>query len=251
MRTLVSQVIDRDTTPIRVAIVEAATALLDQHGLIELAAQGFALTAMGTALELYRLLLTQVFDIVVLDSTLPDEDGLTIVRHLRAYSSVMGIVVLGARHVLEECTCAIHRGADAFLPKPVDINVLKTVLLGMGCRLRQMRHTLCAPEEEVSQASWSLDADDWYLTTPNGTRIALSRAECKVLATLMTASGSVIARDALIGALSKDVDGFDPHRLEMTIHRLRRKVARQSKQTLPLLTVRKTGYVFSMDRLPD
>jgi two-component system, OmpR family, response regulator PhoP len=249
--TLVSQVIDNDTAPIKIAIVAAVTALPGQHGLLELTAPGFTITTMSTAMELYRLMLSQDFDVVVLDNPLPDEDGLTIVRHLRAHSSAMGIVVLGARHALEECAYTTYRGADAYLPKPVDIQVLKTVLLGMGHRLRQVRHKHQVRDDIVKQASWGLDTEDWYLTAPNGTRIALSRAEYKVLASLMTAAGNVITRDTLIGALSTDVDSFDPHRLEMTIHRLRRKVARRSKQTLPLQTVRKAGYMFSMHRLSD
>jgi two-component system, OmpR family, response regulator PhoP len=247
--TLVSQVIDHDTDPIKIAIVAVAAVQLDQNGLLELVAQGFTFTSMAKAMELYRLMLSQDFDIVVLENPLPDEDDSTIVRQLRAHSSTMGIVVLGPRHALEECAYTTYRGADAYLPRPVDIQVLKTVLLGMGNRLRQARHAHHVCDDMGNQASWRLDMDDWYLTSPNGTRIALSRAEYKVLASLMTAGGDVIARDVLIGALCTDIESFDPHRLEMTIHRLRRKVTRQSKQTLPLQTVRKAGYVFSMDWL--
>ena len=51
----------------------------------------------------------------------------------------------------------------------------------------------------------------------------------------------------LIGALTSDIYEFDPHRLEMMVHRLRRKAQDAAGQPLPLLTSRGQGYLFASD----
>jgi DNA-binding response OmpR family regulator len=52
-----------------------------------------------------------------------------------------------------------------------------------------------------------------------------------------------VSRDTLISRLTQDIHDFDPHRLEMLIHRLRRKVVSVTNEPLPLDAVRGVGYV--------
>ena len=59
---------------------------------------------------------------------------------------------------------------------------------------------------------------------------------------LLVAPGEVVARDELITVLTDSAYDFDPHRLEMLVHRLRRKVSNTLLLSLPLRTVRGIGY---------
>src|SRR5690554_4147486 len=78
----------------RIAVVEDDAEFRDQVLLPILSRAGFAVTAMGSALELYRELLSSHYDLVLLDIGLPDEDGLSIAGHLRERSPLVGIVML-------------------------------------------------------------------------------------------------------------------------------------------------------------
>lgn len=78
---------------------------------------------------------------------------------------------------------------------------------------------------------------------PSGETLALSKSERILLVCLVSAAGEVVSREALLQSLSNDEPDFDPHRLEMLVHRLRRKVQVATGDALPLVTVRGQGYV--------
>jgi DNA-binding response OmpR family regulator len=75
--------------------------------------------------------------------------------------------------------------------------------------------------------------------------VELSRSERSVLQCLVAANGEPVSRDALIVELGESLDTFDAHRLEMLVHRMRRKVAAASGESLPLRSVRGRGYVLT------
>lgn len=206
---------------------------------------GFQVTGAGSAAELYRHMLTQRFDMVVLDIGLPDESGLNVVKHLRDISS-LGIVMLTGNTGMDDHVSALTRGADAFLNKPVNIEVLAATLHSVARRLvgagANGRLALAA-----GLGRWRLDTDDWCLVTPSGQALPLTAPERCILRILMAVRGEPVSREKLISALTSDIYEFDPHRLEMMVHRLRRKAQDAAGQPLPLLTSRGQGYLFASD----
>jgi len=206
---------------------------------------GFEVTGAGSAAELYRHMLSKRFDMVVLDIGLPDESGLNVVKHLREISN-LGIVMLTGNTGMDDHVGALTRGADAFLNKPVNIEVLAATLHSVARRLAG------TPGAGVGGAAagmgrWRLDTDDWCLVTPAGQALPLTAPERCILRMLMALRGEPVSREKLISALTSDIYEFDPHRLEMMVHRLRRKAQEAAGQPLPLLTSRGQGYLFASD----
>lgn len=228
--------------PLRIALLEDDRELRERILLPGLADFGFVVTGTGTAAELYRSMLTRTFDIVVLDMGLPDEDGLTVAQHLRDIST-MGIVMLTGNHGRRDRVQALTVGADAFLSKPVDIEVLAATLHSLGRRLAA-DSSAPAALAPAPATTWHLDTDGWRLLSPTGTALPLTAPERSLLGTLVAARGQPVTREALIAALCSDVYDFDPHRLEMLVHRLRRKAVDAGIDPLPLLTARGRGYLF-------
>ncbi|WP_109124090.1 response regulator transcription factor [Dyella sp. C11] len=233
----------------RVAVLEDDADLRDDILVPGLRDYGFDITGAGTAAELYRHMLRQPFDMVVLDIGLPDEDGLSVVRHLRELSD-LGIVMLTGQRTREDRIKALGDGADAFLAKPADVEVLAATLHSLSRRL-QGRNT-SAPTASSSpapkpQGSWRLDTDGWCLVSPSGVVVALTVPERSVLHILVSRAGTPVGREALIAGLTEDVYDFDPHRLDMVIHRLRRKISEQTGESVPLVTARGAGYLFVTD----
>lgn len=229
---------------LRVAVLEDDPELRDAILLPGLRDFGFEVTAAGTAAELYRHMVKQTFDMVVLDIGLPDEDGLSVVRHLQELPD-LGIVMLTGNHSRNDRVRALREGADAYLAKPADIEVLAATLHSLSRRIRKRTAPEVAFEKPAdASARWHLDTDGWCLVSPRGEVIALSAPERGLLSSLIAAAGAPVDREALIALVTKDVYNFDPHRLDMLIHRLRRKISKCTSEAVPLLTARGSGYVF-------
>jgi len=233
---------------LRVIVLEDDPLLRERILLPGLADHGFRVTGSGTAAELYRKMLAQRFDIAVLDIGLPDEDGLTVARHLRSISSI-GIVMLSASQARTDRIQAMTDGADMFLSKPIDIELLAASLYSLMRRVQGVATSQAAPKPVAATPTpsrgWHLETDGWCLLSPRGAVIALSVPERCVMQQLIARQGIPVSRGELISALSQDTYEFDPHRLEMLVYRLRRKANEQTGETLPLLTARGSGYVFA------
>lgn len=155
--------------------------------------------------------------------------------------------MLTGNHGKRDRVQALSVGADAYLSKPVDIEVLAATLRSLGRRLTTAPPAPDLAAHQVTaapQLGWRLDTDDWCLVSPNGTVLTLTAPERCLLSTLIAAKGQPVTHETLIAALSGDIYDFDPHRLEMLVHRLRRKAADATKTSLPLLTSRGAGYLF-------
>ncbi len=232
--------------PARVAILEDDPDLREGILVPGLRDFGFDITAAGTAAELYRHMLKKTFDMVVLDIGLPDEDGLSVVRHLRELSD-LGIVMLTGNRGRDDRIRALQDGADAYLSKPADVEVLAATLHSLSRRMGSKAVAVAVPSTPAPnepRGQWHLDTDGWCLVSPKGSVVALTVPERSLLNALIKAVGVPVGRESLIAALTEDVYDFDPHRLDMLVHRLRRKISEQTQEAIPLLTARGTGYVF-------
>jgi len=182
------------------------------------------------------LLRDRVPDIVVLDIGLPDTDGFDVARRLRAKASGIGIVMLTARSEPHYQVRGLSEGADVYLAKPVDIDVLAATLYSLA---RRLQLTTAVSVDH----SWRLGADGWCLLSPAGHPVALSQLESRLLALLIESPNRIVSREALIQAVTPNVHTYDPHRLDTLVHRIRKKVMRVLGTPFPLNAVPGQGYV--------
>ncbi len=210
--------------------------LLRDHVLLPRLRQfGFEVTAIGRAAKLDEHLRQRRPDIVLLDVGLPDGDGFQVARQLRAEAADIGVVMLTGRAEGADHVRGLSEGADAYLSKPVDLDLLVSTLHSLARRLRAPR--------AATTGHWRLDADGWCLISPSGSMVALTKTERRLLEALMETPNQVVSREALISRLTADVHDFDTHRLDSLIHRLRGKVLRVLQTPLPLNAVHGEGYV--------
>ncbi|WP_257385129.1 response regulator transcription factor [Tahibacter caeni] len=221
------------SSSLHVVIVEDDVELRDAILAPALRADGCQVVGAGNAAELYRAMLERVPDVVVLDIRLPDQSGFEVARYLRESSDV-GIVMLTGRVTTADRVRGLDLGADAYLTKPVDAAVVCATVRSVARRL--------APADRNGGA-WALGADGWRLIAPNGVTVDLSATERMLLQLLFAEANTTVQRETLIAALADDANAFDPHRLDMVMHRLRRKLAEAGMPALPLHTVRGVGYV--------
>ena len=216
----------------KVAVLEDDPALLDDILVPGLRSLGFDAEGFGAAKDLYRRMLAQSFDAIVLDIGLPDENGFEVARYLRAHSRLAILALSGMRFSQEDKEKV---GADAWLTKPIDVHEI-------GRLLSDLRRRKGANGSAKADSNWHVDPSTWRLYTPDGRYVALGLSERLIMEQLLSSPGEVISREHLIVALTDSTYDFDPHRLEMLIHRLRRKVHKALGIDLPLRTVRGIGY---------
>lgn len=224
---------------LQVALLEDDAMLRERILLPGLANFGFVATGLETVAELHSHLRAQTADIVVLDVGLPDGDGFAVTRELRTRFPAIGIVMLTGRGDTPDRVRGLSEGADAYLSKPVEIELLAATLHSLARRMRNL------PPPAASKR-WQLDANGWCLVSPSGRAVALTKTERRLSHSLVTAGGGVVSRDALIASLTDNIHDFDTHRLDSMIHRLRRKVADACGEPLPLTAVHGEGYVLTM-----
>lgn len=220
--------------PLRILLLEDDEILRDRILIPRLQQFGFEVTAIGQAANLDQQIGQQRPDIVVLDVGLPDRNGFDVARQLRAQRADIGIVMLTARGETLDRVRGLSEGADVYLTKPIDIDVLAATLYSLARRLRTPPPT---------PGPWRLDAEGWCLLSPSGDAVALTQTESRLLAVLMEKPNQILSREVLIGTLTPNVHAFDPHRLEALIHRLRKKVFHVLGIPLPLTAVPGQGYV--------
>jgi DNA-binding response OmpR family regulator len=225
---------------LRLLLIEDDALLRDRVLTPRLTQFGFEVMAIGHVAQMTQAIERRKPDIVLLDIGLPERDGFEIARTLRTQFADIGIVMLTGRSETTDRVRGLSEGADAYLSKPVEIDVLVATLHSVARRLRpSMPHAAVA-------GTWKLDSDDWLLIAPSGGRVILSKTERRLLEELMKQPNQVVVRDTLIGAITDDVVAFDPHRLDSLIHRLRRKVLAAVGEPLPLNAVHGQGYLLEM-----
>lgn len=240
---------EKNADPVSVMVVEDDAELRDRVLVPGLRQAGFAAEGVDSALALYRALNRRVSDLFVVDIGLPDESGFAVVRHLRELGR-SGIVVLTGRDGTVDHVQGLDYGADAYLAKPMAVPVLAATLRSVW------RHIAPSGEPGVTapmsvppptgDSGWRLDSSGWQLVSPAQERVTLSKAEMQLLARLAGVAGEVVEREAILLVLGEREAEFDPHRLEMLVHRLRRKVQIATGMDLPLVTVRGVGYLLAI-----
>lgn len=184
------------------------------------------------------------FHLIILDRTLPDGDGLDILRLHRQRSNIPVIILSGLGDA-DERVRGLTADADYYLVKPVVMPELLAII---------KRYSQKEIESLNKQPSkWILLLQRWQLISPNGVVIELSNSETLFLNCFKNTGGTGIDRNIIIESLGYRREAYDVRRLESLVSRLRNKVKDAGVEAFPLNTVYGTGYAFNepLDILED
>jgi DNA-binding response OmpR family regulator len=198
---------------------------------IGLGAAGFAVDRSASAEAAHTALATEHFDLLVVDVGLPGEDGLSLVRGLRARGSTQPVLILTARDTLAMKVEALNLGADDFLLKPFEQDELIA-----RCRALIRRANLYAGEQ-VNLGRLRLDVAGRILRVDE-TPVELTGREWLVLECLALNSGRVVSKERLQQAIAGFDQALTPNAVEVYVSRVRAKVG----DAAVIRTVRGLGY---------
>ena len=208
-------------------------------------ANGFRTLTAAEGAGMWRRLDGARVDLVVLDLSLPGEDGLTLCRTLRARSN-LPVIMLTARGEAIDRILGLEMGADDYMAKPFEPRELIARIRNVLRRTQALPPNLFPPEaKRMNFAGWGLDLSARHLVGPQGIVVMLSGAEFRLLKVFLEHPNRVLSRDQLLNfTKGRDADPFD-RSIDLQVSRLRQKLGEDAKVPALLKTVRNEGYVLA------
>ncbi len=211
---------------------------------------GFRTMGFGRATEFEAALKTATPDVCLVDLSLPDRDGLTLVHRLALEQGATVIIISGRAQVQDRIT-GLELGADDYIIKPFDPT---EVVARIRARLRRDKpvqqtgtHTEIQPENLARFKGWTAHFDSYMLEDTTGTQTPFSHAEGEVLRLFLERPKRLISRammqEILGGAAGESFD----RAMDVRISRLRTKLREDPKNPRLIKTIYGAGYIFLGD----
>ncbi len=199
----------------------------------------FAVDHVVRGEEGFTMAQTYDYDAMVVDIMLPGMDGLTLIESLRSEGVNTPVLILSAKHSVDDKIRGFHKGGDDYLTKPFSFSEL---LVRIQALIR--RSTMAAPSNALVVEDLKLDLMTRKVT--RGDReISLQPREFALLEYLMRNAGNVVSKTMILEHVWDY--HFDPQTnvVDVLVHRLRNKIDRGFEKSL-IQTIRGVGYVLKV-----
>lgn len=200
---------------------------------------GHVVRAASSGGELRSFLGARAPDLVVLDLTLPDGDGLSLARELRAGSAAeVGIVVLSALAEAMDRIAGLEVGADDYLAKPF---APQELLARIEAVLRRRRPRATAL---IRFGPWRIEPEQARAIDEGGRTLRLTGSELTLILAFVDNPGRVLAREELLDLAPGREDLPFDRSIDHRIARLRKKLETDSRHPALIRSVRGRGYTY-------
>ncbi len=203
---------------------------------------GFRTMSFGRATEFEAALQSATPDVCLVDLSLPDKDGLTLVHRLALEQGATVIIISGRAQVQDRVT-GLELGADDYIIKPFDP---AEVVARIRARLRRGQ---VQPQSGNTAFfnGWTAHFDSYVLEDDSGGKTPFSHAEGEVLRLFLERPKRLISRavmqEILGGAAGESFD----RAMDVRISRLRTKLREDPKNPRLIKTIYGAGYIFLGD----
>ena len=207
-----------------------------------LAQNDFRVSEAASGAELMGAFRAQVVDLVLLDLRLHGEDGMQLLRQLRAESQ-LPVIILTGRAEEADRVMGLELGADDYLTKPFSPRELLARIRTVLRRTHAGQEIHGAPVCRAYRLpGWELNLRTRKLSARDGREVALSNGEFNLLAALLATANRVVTRDQLIEMSRRYDNEVYDRAIDVQILRLRRKIESNPAQPQIIVTERGAGY---------
>ncbi|MDE5763665.1 MAG: response regulator transcription factor [Ruminococcus sp.] len=201
---------------------------------------GFEAEGFESPSEFYRAMNEKIPELLLLDIMLPEEDGISILKKLRADEKTnrLPVIILTAKDTEFDAVTGLDSGADDYISKPFGTMELISRIKAL------LRRTAGSGTDNILSAGGITVDTNKHEVKVGGEYVFLTLKEYEVLVLLLRNAGKVFSRDELL----RKVWGFDftgeSRTVDVHIRTLRAKLKEESSH---ILTIRGVGYRFSVD----
>jgi two-component system KDP operon response regulator KdpE len=178
-------------------------------------------------------------ELIILDLSLPDMDGIEVCKQIREWSRVP-IIVLSVRDSEHDKVKALDSGADDYLTKPFGIEEL---LARIRVSLRHANKTLGSKSTHVKSGPVEIDLVE-HLVTRQGSEVKLTATEFKLLAYLAANAGRILTHQMILTQVWGPADADHVEYLRVYIRQLRIKLEDDPDHPTILINEPGIGYRF-------
>lgn len=201
-----------------------------------LESEGFEVVRAQDGDQALRMAQREMPDLILLDVMMPNMDGFAVTQALRQYSQVP-ILILSARSQDADKILGLNLGADDYIAKP--FNALE-VVARVKAHLRRGQQGAASV---ISINGLSLNAETCTVTK-EGTLLALTPTEYKLLSVFMRSPGRIFTKVQLSEAINGEYFESDENTIMVHISKLRDKIEDNPRKPAKLVTIRGLGYRF-------
>jgi len=221
----------------KILIVEDEKLLADSLKLM-LSSKGYEADTVYNGREGEEFILTNIYDLVILDVMLPEKDGYAVARSVREKHCTVPILMLTARSDVDDKVAGLNSGADYYLTKPFDSREL------IACVNALMRRQGTQVNELVF-GNTVLDMESASLAC-GGKNVRLSSREFEIMRLLMISGKNHVSKEALLTKVwGYDSNAVENH-VEVYIGFLRKKLTSISSD-IRIESMRRLGYHLESD----
>jgi DNA-binding response OmpR family regulator len=237
---------DRAHPPARILIVgedkrfcHLLADYMEEHSMRVLSASGRA--------EMARHFTPREPNLVLLDLSPDENDGLDLLREIRSHSDVPIIITAGDCRGESDRVVGLELGADAYFTKPI---ALRELLARVRSIFRRHDCGRAVSQREPISGNfkfdgWQLDLHARLLLNPQEVAVSLTKSEYALLLAFLAAPGRPLTREHLLRATRMHEDVFD-RSIDVQILRLRRKLEVDPSTPRAIQTWRGVGYCFGL-----
>lgn len=207
---------------------------------------GFQVFVSENGAAMNRIWMREHFDALILDLMMPGEDGLQILRRLRAAKDMTPIIMLTARGEDVDRIVGLELGADDYITKPYSAREL-TARVKALLRRANADNSNSEPKENtgiITSGDVTINVDR-YEVKKNGKTLDITLREFELLKFLAEAPDQIFSREVLL----ENVWGYeylgDVRTVDVTIRRLREKIEDDPSMPRYIITKRSIGYYFN------
>jgi two-component system KDP operon response regulator KdpE len=204
-----------------------------------LGANHFKILSATTGEQGLALAASQIPDLIILDLTLPDMDGITICEQIREWTKTP-IIILSVRDSEKDKVAALDKGADDYLTKPFGIEEL---LARIRVALRHSEQTIGNKETIIAAGPVSIDIAK-HLVLLRGVEIKLTVTEFKLLSYLAANADRVLTQQSIMSHVWGFTESDHIEYLRVYIGLLRKKIEADPNDPQILITDPGVGYRF-------
>ncbi|MDP3537669.1 MAG: response regulator transcription factor [Azonexus sp.] len=182
-------------------------------------------------------------DVIILDLSLPDADGLELLRQLRQQSDIP-VLIHSTRSDEIERIIGIEIGADDFLPKPCNMRELLARTRSLLRRSQGRPMPLARSEiRRLKFGDWILDTASRELKKPDGKPTPLGVSAYALLSAFLEHPFEPLSREQLSRVLKREYVAYD-RIIDVHVSQIRRILGKQDDGGSFIKTLRSQGYVF-------